>query len=250
MELYEFYGLARSGHHAIINWCVKNLCGVELPLDHKFQVIQNCGIYYINEGNYDIYHTREFLIKNWSNIKYLIIGYENCDPTYSYFSTDFKYKAPLDFYFENFEAPTKRKRVVLTRDFYDNLASRIKKNQGGIYNNLGIEIEFAIDLTFFTQYKLYLNEVIERKCYTLKFEDWLHNKSIRQDFLQQVFGIHEMFTNEEVRGTVSSFDESDRKNLENRINQVSVPESIKQMVNSDTALKNLLKKVGYKTIEL
>jgi hypothetical protein len=250
MQLYEFYGLARSGHHAVINWCVKNLSSAELPMVNKFQVIESGGIYYINEGNYDLGLTKNFLIENWSKIKYLIVGYENCDPTFSFFSPKHEYKAPLDFQFENLEPPTTRKRIILTRNFYDNLASRIKKNQGGIVNNIGENIIFPVDYQFVQQYKLYLNDIIEQKCYYLKFEDWLHNKSIRQKFLLEVFGIHELYSNESVRGTVSSFSESDRENLENRINQVVVSESIKNLVNSDEELKTLLEKVGYKIITL
>ena len=47
MNLYEFIATSRSGHHAIIDWTIKNLCGEHYPEIGKFKEIPKHNLCFI-----------------------------------------------------------------------------------------------------------------------------------------------------------------------------------------------------------
>jgi len=245
MRLYEFSGLARSGHHAIINWAIKNYCGVELPMSGKFQTIEDRYLYYINEGNFDQHLIHGFLQQNRKKIQHLFIGYENVDSDFSLFSPGKKWQTPFDFCYDGLDYPLQRKRIILIRDFYDNLASRIKKNEGGIFDNTGNQIEFDTSTEFIRMWKKQAREIIDRKCEYLKFEDWINSTEIRKDFLNRVFDTFEIWDHSQVKGTVSSFSDSERSGINDRSSQVEFSHDIKNLVNSDVELREMILELGY-----
>lgn len=245
MKIYEFSGLARSGHHAIINWVIKNYCGVELPMHGKFQIIEDRHLYYINEGNFDQNLIHDFLKNHKNVIQHLFVGYENVEADFSLFSPNQKWKTPFDFSYDGLDYPIVRKKIILIRDFYDNLASRIKKNEGGIFDNTGNQIEFDTSTEFIRMWKKQAREIIDCKCEYLKFEDWINSPQIRKKFLYDVFGIFEIWDHSQVKGTVSSFSDSERSGINNRASQVEFSNDIKNLVNSDVELREMILELGY-----
>jgi hypothetical protein len=250
MNLFEFTGLARSGHHAIINWVIKNYCGKELPMQGKFQEIEDRYLYYINEANFDQHLIRPYLEERRKRIQHLFVGYENAEPNFSLFSPDKNWQTPYDFCYDGLDYPIERQKIILIRDFYNNLASRVKKNLGGIFDNQGRSIQFDISNHFIQIWKQQAHEIINRKCAYLKFEDWINSPKIRQQFLFENFKIFEIWDHTQVKGTVSSFEELDKSKINDRVSQVEFTDQTKSLVNSDNELKELILELGYSIKQL
>jgi len=248
MNIYEFLGTARSGHHVIINWAFKNLCGSEYVMHGKFKENKESGLYYINEANLDLGLTFDYLPKISNNCEYLFLSYENSSNDFSLFSPNFKYKAPLDFTSTLIkERPRDRKRIILIRDFYNNLASRIKLNINNIEEKRPPHFSCDVGVGFVNMWKSYARDIVNDRCYSIKFEDWISNKEIRVEFLHDVFGINEIYDSSNITGTLSSFEQGD---VTNRIKEVEISDITKNIINSDTELKELIEALGYKNYNL
>lgn len=248
MNIYEFLGTSRSGHHAVINWAFKNLCGSEYAMHGKFKENKESGLYYINEANLDLNLIFDYLPRISSNCEYLFLSYENSSNDFSLFSPNYKYKAPLDFKSTFFkERPSDRKRIILIRDFYNNLSSRIKANLNNIEANIPLHPSSDFSVNFVNMWKSYARDIVNNNCYSIKFEDWISNKEIRVKFLHDVFGINEIYDSSNIKGTSSSFGYGD---VTNRIKEIEVDDKIKSIINSDTELKELIEALGYKNYNL
>ena len=129
-NIYEITALSRSGHHAIINWMGKNLTGEIFPefgsLGYsKFKDIGNYTLH-INQADCDSHLIKKYLNDNLRQLEHLFISYENKKYDFSLFSKELKYKSPTIFECDYLERPQNRKKIIIIRDFYNNLASRIK----------------------------------------------------------------------------------------------------------------------------
>jgi len=73
MKIFEIFGLARSGHHAVINWMIKNVCGQEAEMKWKLDLVNGKGVTYINEANLDVEVTLKYINEQSQNTKFLFL---------------------------------------------------------------------------------------------------------------------------------------------------------------------------------
>lgn len=88
MKIFEIFGLARSGHHAIINWMIKNVCGYEAEMKWKLDLVNGKGVTYINEANLDTEVTLKYINDQAPTTKFLFLSYENSELDYSILNTE------------------------------------------------------------------------------------------------------------------------------------------------------------------
>ena len=77
---------------------------------------------------------------------------------------------------------------------------------------------------------------------SLKFEDWLNNKVMRDEFIKKIINTGEIYDNK-VKGTHSSF--GNNTNTSNRFDMVEIPEETKELIRKDTELHYLIGALGY-----
>ena len=94
MKIFEIFGLSRSGHHAVINWMIKNVCGHEAEMKWKLDLLNGKGVTYINEANLDVEITLEYIKEQSQNTKFLFLSYENCDLNFSVLNSQRQYYFP------------------------------------------------------------------------------------------------------------------------------------------------------------
>ena len=242
MRIYEVLGLSRSGHHAMVNWLIKNLCGGESDMQWKLSIMPN-NLIYINEGNLDIDTTLKYVREHTERAKALILSYENSDVNFSVLNNDRKYVSPISLNYQALPKYVDNRRIVFIRDFYNNLASRIESNKKHMTKfREGNVFQWDVRKQYIQSWKNFAKHIIDGKADYLKYEDWMTSKEIRSEFMRKMVGYGEQFDNK-VRGTNSSFGTD--KLVLNRIDQVEVPEDIKDLVNSDTELEDIIIKLGY-----
>jgi hypothetical protein len=246
MKIIEIFGLARSGHHAITNWIIKNLCGDECAMNWKLNIMKN-GLFYINEGNLDEELTLKYIEDQKDKIRVLIISYENCPLDYTVLNDKRKYDSFLSINNPNVINFSQNYRIMFIRDFYDNLASRIKSNELNLKKSReGVIIPGETGQQFIDLWKSFANSYNTNGFLSLKFEDWLNSKTTRNLFLEKITGYVEIYDNN-VKGTHSSF--GDDKVLD-RIHQINVDDETIRLVENDNELHYLIGKLkyGYKKI--
>ena len=241
MKIFEIFGLSRSGHHAMVNWLIKNLTSIESEMKWKLEFMQN-GLIYINEGNLDTDMTLKYIKDHKQNMRSLILSYENCDLNYSILNKENVYTSPLSINIDDVRNFHTNYRIIFIRDFYDNLASRIKSNENDLAKDReGNFVAWDTGYDFIESWKNSARYIIQNKCLWLKFEDWLINKKNRDKFITQIIGHGELFDNK-VKGTVSSFGD---KNVIDRYSQVQIPEETKKLIKEDSELHYLIGKLNY-----
>lgn len=242
MRIYEVLGLSRSGHHAMINWLIKNLCGYESDMKWKLSLMPN-DLIYINEGNLDVEMTLKYVRDHKDTAKAIIFSYENSDVNFSVLNNDKKYVSPLSLNYQFLPKYVDSKRIVFIRDFYNNLASRIESNNKQMTKFRGGNVfQWDVRKNYIESWKTFAKHILDKKADYLKYEDWMTSKEIRSEFMKKITGYGEQFDNK-VRGTDSSFGHD--KLVLNRIDQVEVADDIKVLVNSDLELEDLIVKLGY-----
>jgi hypothetical protein len=242
MKIFEIFGLSRSGHHAMTNWLIKNLCGDECAMNWKLNIMAN-GLYYINEGNLDEGLTLKYIEENKKNIRVLIISYENCDTNYSILNDNKIYKGLLSLNNENIKNFSENHRIIFVRDYYNNLASRIKSNEKNLSKTReGLVQPWNIDDEFIDQWKDIARNFNRKDFISLKFEDWLDSQSVRDDFMKKIINNGEIYDNK-VKGTHSSFNEN--IGLNSRIQEDEIPQETKELIRKDSELHYLIGKLGY-----
>lgn len=241
MKVIEIFGLARSGHHAMTNWVIKNFCGEECPMEWKLSILRD-GLIYINEGNLDKEYTLKYIEDQKDILRTLLISYENCPTNFTVLNNNETYYGPLSINNESLKSFTQNYRIVFIRNFYDNLASRIKSNENNLSKDReGNFIPWDTDEKFIEDWKNHAKEIVDKKCLSLKFEDWLSRGEIRNEFMMKMINQGEIYDNK-VRGTHSSFNDN---NVFDRISRVNVPEKTKELIRKDSELHYLIGKLGY-----
>lgn len=242
MRIYEIHGMARSGHHAMINWIIKNLSGSESEMNYKLTIINN--LVYINEANLDVPLTLDYIKNHSDRAKVLMLSYENANINYSVLNDGERYISPLSLNNTSLPKYVDNRRIVFIRDFYNNLASRLESNRRSQKKSAdGTIFQWDVRQGFVNLWKSYAKYILDDKGIHLKYEDWLQSKKERSRFMVDMVGHGEHFDNK-VRGTNSSFDGN--TDVMDRISQVEVPEDIKNIVNSDQELKYYIEELGYK----
>jgi hypothetical protein len=241
VKVIEIFGLSRSGHHAMTNWVIKNFCGEECPMEWKLSILKD-GLVYINEGNLDKEVTLKYIDDQKHILRTLILSYENCPTNFTVLNDNETYYGPLSINNKNLKTTTQNHRIIFIRDFYDNLASRIKSNENNLSKDReGNFIPWDTDKIFIEDWKNHAREIVNKKCIALKFEDWLFNREIRNNFMTKIINQGELYDNK-VMGTHSSFDDN---NLIDRISKVTVPEKTKYLIRKDSELHYLIGALGY-----
>ncbi len=248
MTLYEIMTISRSGSHAIINWMTKNLLGAQMDFTYKLSYYGEGKFIYINEANFDTGQTFRYLDDHAKNAKHILMCYENTYSNYTLLSNDNIYKNSYSITYPSTSHFSDNKRIVILRDFFNLAASRQSANENLVFKDRdGNPFLFDLGQEFINKWKDQAKLSLENKCHYIKYEDWSKSKTIRREFLRDVFSIHELEGND-VIGTNSSFGEN--KNYNERHKQVNFSDEFKKLINHDNELYYLIGKLGYEYTEL
>jgi len=228
LDIYEIFALGRSGHHAMTNWMIKNIIGVECGLKWKLNVFPEQKLLYINEGNRDTYLMDEYIKICDEDYQHLLISYEDCDINYTPLNNKSTYSSKISLNNQHIQHYKKHERIIFIRNFFDNISSRLKKNS-------------EYDTKYNDLWKQQARNILNKKQKHLKYEDWLTNQSIRSEFLLDVVGMYEIYDNN-VIGVESSFD---NKDYLNRFDENLFSDEVKENIYKDTELKELMDGLGY-----
>lgn len=247
MKLYEIIATHRSGHHSMMNWLIYNLTGLQSTWKYKMNILNNSGLYQLNCANHDIPLSFELFNQFKLNYKELMVSYEDTHWDYTIFNDDKRYNGKLSLNIDNIG---EYKRIIFIRNFYTNLASRLKSNQNKNFMTFKEKnvVQFDVGKDFIWRWKNNAKACLEKKVYFLKFEDWLSNKDIRENFLRSVIGLNEIKGIDNIVGTNSSFGET--KNVLERDKMIEIPEEIKDLIRQDNELHYLIGALGYEYKEI
>ena len=237
MEIIEFIGLARSGHHAMMNWFFKNMVDEEYTREWQITVFGDKGWTHWNDSTV-YYEQASNALKTTEKPNILSISYDNEPWEISFINpTNTPYKRGV---FQGWEY-TKSSKIVFIRDFYNNLVSRIK-----MFHNQNEPRAFYDD-KFLNVWKNHAKACLSDKVNFIRYEDWLQNKEKRVELLNK-FNVKERYDNTQVSGTHSSF--GDSKNYLKRFDHTLVPDHIKDLIRKDNELHYLIGKMGYEYKEI
>jgi len=245
MKIHEFIATCRSGHHSVLNWILINKLGFQYDWKYKFVRLGNNGMFHLSEANHDIPLSFQYIDEVKDEIDTLFVGYEDTPWNYTIFSDDNTYYAPMSFGdYKKYNMDYKG-RYVLIRNFYTNLASRLKSNENKLFekwtgDNLHM---FDVGEDFIFRWKSQARACVENKVSYLKFEDWLTNKDVREKFLFDNFGLKDIYGIENIKGTLSSFGTFD--GVTKRDKEVDIPDDIKELIRKDNELHYLIGALGY-----
>ena len=237
MEIVEFIGLSRSGHHAMMNWFFKNMVDDEYNQEWQINVFGDKGWTHWNDSTV-FYEQSLTALKTLDKPNIFSISYDNKPWEFSFMNpTNTPYKKGV---FEGWEY-TRTFKIVFIRDFYNNLVSRIK-----MFHELD-EPRAFYDEKFIEIWKNHARACLDKKVNFIRYEDWLLDKNKRVELLNR-FNVNERYDNTQINGTHSSF--GDSKNYLKRFDTNLVPEHIKQIIRKDNELHYLIGKMGYNYEEI
>lgn len=244
MKVYEILALSRSGHHSVINWIIRNTIGFQCDWRYKLNQLGSTGLFFLNEANHDIPYSFQYVIEKKEYIKQLYLNYEDTPGDYTIYNKHTIYRGPLSLSHEEIDHVEFKGRVIIIRDFYNLLSSRIKLNENKISNNWE-ETKFLLNVEkeFISRWKSQAKSCLYNNTPYLKFEDWLSNKNIREKFLFDNFGLVDHFGVEGVIGTKSSF--GSHEGVVDRHKQVEIPDNVKDLIAKDNELHYLMGRLGY-----
>ena len=248
MTVYEIIAPQRSGHHSMMNWILLNICGSQCTWKYKMNIITD-SVYQLNCANHDKIDAKNLYNDFVDKYKQLIISYEDTKWDYTLFNSDEKYRGVETLTFPK-NTVHSYKRILFIRDFYNTLSSRIKSNQNKNFKTFkdNKNYHFNVNQEFINIWKSYARAIIENKVLYLKFEDWLDDKSKRNEFIFKVTGNYEIYGNKNIIGTKSSF--TNDKSFNERHKQVSIPEETKELIRKDSELHYLIGALGYEYKEI
>jgi hypothetical protein len=249
MKLIEITALCRSGHHAVMNWIVRSITGQQCTWSHKMNLLEN-GFRILSEANHDIPLSYKFIEEQLSETSILIAGYEDTPWNYSIFSNDNIYRGPLSLNKARSYGFDNLLKIVIIRDFYSNLSSRIKSNNNKKMKNWtdGSPHLFDVGKDYIDRWKNIARACVIGKVSYIKFEDWLSDEQKRREFLETNFSVKDMYGTVEIIGTSSSFENI--HNVKDRTGQVEIPEEIKELIRKDNELHYLIGALGYQYKEI
>lgn len=242
MNLFETIALRRSGHHAVMSWYVKNLIGI-CDYTYSVTVQRDTKSVILNDAGYteeEINLIRGLKIKP----KNIFINYEDKNANFTFFEKNLIYKGP--YRLDRFEdiSVENSKRVIIIRDFFNVLCSRITQNKKQ-------EFQMVTKKGFIDLWKTHAKSILNDEVHYIKYEDWLTCGECRKKFLQDVFGIKERVKKEQAKGTHSSYDtKSTEYNYLNRFDPSIIPDDVKKLIREDNELHYLIGALGYNYREI
>jgi hypothetical protein len=180
MATYEFYGLRRSGNHAILEWLIQNMGGPGTRNVVKPKRVIQCGdSAYLNECNTYGSHAEvnrdiSFCQSAFNN---LIVAYEDVPTSYSLTNTHDSQK------------------IVILRDIFNLFSSRYKK----VVSQSGIDYyksAMPIDEVVVNKWKQHANS----DAIIIIFEKWIESKDYRDSICERL-GI----PNHDITDTMTNF---------------------------------------------
>lgn len=237
MNLIETPALRRSGHHAVLSWVMQNLIS-DSPVEKEWETYKITSIgssqsIFWSEANWDIEYAKEL----YKNLNYphnnIFINYEDVGPEYTIFSNDYRYKGKFNLKNDLGLKFTNNYRFLVIRDFYNNLCSRIEGNK--FY-------KFTYGADFIHLWKIYAKTCLNNSINFIKYEDWILNPIIRNQFLETTFNTPEILAPNLSKGSKSSYQ---NKNFLNRFNPDIIPDNVKTLIRQDNELHYLIGALGY-----
>lgn len=245
MKILESVGMSRSGHHAITNWLIHNMIGFQIEWKYKMTYATGTKLFILDEANHDIDLSFKFVNEFIDKIGTLMVCYEDTFWDYTIFRNDNTFRGNFSLNVqENYDFDY-ISRFITIRDFYDNLISRITANQ----KNFSKEYEskqnfyFQVGEKYIERWKNLAKACVESKVLFIKYEDWLDNKEIKSEFINQVLGSKLIFDSNSVQGTKSSFGQENKQRKNYDINLI--PDDIKKLIKEDNELHYLIGALGY-----
>jgi len=250
MRVYEILALSRSGHHTVVNWIIKNTVGFQCDWTYKLTELGINGLFYLNEANHDIPLSFQFVDEKKEKIKKLYLNYEDTPGDYTIFNDNNTFRGPMSMSINGIDNSEFTSRVIIIRDFYNLLSSRLKLNENKKNKEWIGDHDFILEVgeKYIYRWKSQAKSCLYNNTPYLRFEDWLNNKEVREDFLYKNFGLIDNFGIEGIFGTKSSFGSHD--GVAKRSEQMEVPEEIKELIRKDTELHYLIGALGYKYKEI
>jgi len=250
MKVFEFVANCRSGHHSVLNWIILNKIGFQYDWKYKFVVLGDTGLSHLSEANHDIHLSFQYIEENLNSTETLFVGYEDTEWNYTIFTDDNIYRGPQSLRDTKKYKMDYQNRVILIRNFYSNLASRLKSNENKMFGKWDSQSLHIFDTNeyYIQRWKSQARACVENKVKFLRFEDWLKNKKVREDFLLDTFGLKDIHGIENIEGTRSSFGE--RKKVLSRLDEVEIPEETKKLIREDSELHYLIGKIGYDYVKI
>ena len=242
MKTHEILALKRSGHHAMMNWVIKNLTGLQIDHWYKITILYDRPLWVWNDGHkekdlgYELF--QKSLKKELKPPKNLIINYEDTDTNYCHFTKNHKFNGIIDNSSICGIEVESSSRVIFIRDFYDNLYSRYLAIKNGLVNDCPYDENYVKNWKEHARYCIYN----PKKC--LKYEDWMLDGLKRKDFLLNNFNTTESYGVEKISGTPSSYINKEKKDLN------VLPEKIKNLIRKDNELHYLIGALGYEYKEI
>lgn len=226
---YNFYGLRRSGNHAILEWLIQNMGGPGTRNIVKPRRVIQCGrSAYINESN--TYPSQEHILLDVSFCRIafdnLIVAYEDVPTNYSLANTH------------------DNKKIVILRDIFNLFSSRYKKivshPEGEDYFNVAMRIdEKAVEV-----WKEHANS----NALIILFEKWIESKEYRDSICKQL-GI----PNHDITDTMTEFGEGSSftgqkkptiEELKSRSKMVNLPQEVIDRLNQPD-ITEIRKRLGF-----
>jgi hypothetical protein len=235
----EVYGFGRSGHHAMLQWMIKNITGgsqYDNNNNYKLTALPEHSLMYINEGNFRTNATHKYLREPGSRYDKIIISYEDSLSTHTELTENKISKSDNTIELDHLKRFGNSHKFFFIRDFFNNIASRHKRNK---FN--GNE-RFMVKEKFIELWKSHAYSILEDNQKYLKYEDWLHNNQKRNDFINNLLGHDEVYDNKGILGTKSSFNDS---NYLNRFKESDFTKEHLEMIYSDRDLEYVIKEMGY-----
>lgn len=249
MELHEFITTKRSGHHAIINWIIRNLTGNQCDWKYKMNYMFDTGLFYLNEANLDLNFSYAYINDNLKKMKYLFAGYEDAHDLFTIFNDRLSYMGPLSLTRYSNVNMKSVNRIIIIRNFYDNLCSRLKNNIRLTQEGCKDKNQFMnVECEFISLWKRNANAIVKNKTDYIKFEDWLTNDIVRTEFMKRHFNLKDTLGINGVVGTGSSFGNSN--DYVNRYDEKLIHEGLKDKIRKDNELHYLIGALGYKYISI
>lgn len=224
MKIIHFYGLRRSGNHAILEWLLHSM-GKNMDKDvvKLNRIIKRGDVAYFNDCGWwssnPLDFNRDLAEQENKGLRTAILTYEDLDLTYKKIDTTYS-------------------KIVLIRDIFPLAASRIKRGSG----------DMLVDQKFVDKWISYARSFEDSSCLNIKYEDWLTSKEYRDNFLLKLGYLNlDKIDQVSTIGDGSSFvgkSLDSKENLLNRHKQVKFTPEIEKLLNQPRVVE-WRKRIGY-----